>query len=146
MASEDDRYLCKNIYWCHLLYVREYWFDVAVVVAVIVQTYLHKWCQVINGLRNGLASVRPSHYLEQYRSSETIGLRPRDILLLNKTKQTFYQVQFILKQTRIQILHRVCASHYLNQWWLGVSWRFQNSSTILLANVHSRCVGLCHGI
>ena len=40
MASEDDRYLCKNIYWCHLLYVREYWFDDAVVVAVIVQTYL----------------------------------------------------------------------------------------------------------
>ena len=34
----------------------------------------------------------PSHYLEQYRSSETIGLRPKDILLLNKTKQTFYQV------------------------------------------------------
>ena len=37
----------------------------------------------------------PSHYLEQYRSSETIGLRPKDISLLNKTKQTFYQVQFI---------------------------------------------------
>ena len=29
----------------------------------------------------------PRHYLEQYRSSETIGLRPNDISLLNKTKQ-----------------------------------------------------------
>ena len=35
------------------------------------------------------------HYPEQYRSSETIGLRPKDILQLNKKKQTFYQVQFI---------------------------------------------------
>ena len=136
--------ICVNIYRCHLLYAREYWFAVAVVVvAVIVETCLHKWCQVIIALGNGLA---PSHYLEQYRSSETIGLRPKDISLLNKTKQTFYQAQFIWKQKRIQILHRVCASHYLNQWWLDVSWRFQISSTILSANVHSQCVGLCHGI
>ena len=42
-----------------------------------------------------------SHYPEQYCSSETIGLRPKDILELNKTKQIFYQVQFIWKQTRI---------------------------------------------
>ena len=42
--------------------------------------------------------------MEQYHSSETIGLRLKDILQLNKTKQTFYQVQFIWKQTRIQIL------------------------------------------
>ena len=41
------------------------------------------------------------HHLEQYRSSETIGLRTKDTLQLNKTKQTFYQVQFIWKQTRI---------------------------------------------
>ena len=40
-------------------------------------------------------------YLEQYRSLETIGLRPNDILQLNIMKQTFYQVQFIWKQTRI---------------------------------------------
>ena len=31
------------------------------------------------------------HYPEQYRSSETTGLRPKDILQLNITKQTFYQ-------------------------------------------------------
>ena len=29
------------------------------------------------------------HYPEQYRSSETIGLRPKDTLQLNKTKQIF---------------------------------------------------------
>ena len=46
------------------------------------------------------------HYPEQYRSSETIGLRPKDILQLNVTKQTFYQVQFIWKQTRIKILQK----------------------------------------
>ena len=83
-----------------MLYAREYWFAVAVVViAVIIETYLHKWYQVIIGLGNGLV-VRsaPSHYLEQYRSSETIGLRLKDISLLNKTKQTFYQVQFIWNQ------------------------------------------------
>ena len=33
--------------------------------------------------------LAPSHYLEQYRSPERIGLRPKDILLSNKTKQTF---------------------------------------------------------
>ena len=90
--------ICVKIYRCHLLFAREYWFAVAVVVvAVIVLIYLHKWCQVIIGL--GLGA--PIHYLEQYRSSETIGLRPKDILLLNKTKQTFYQVQYIWKETRI---------------------------------------------
>ena len=89
--------ICVKIYWCHLLYAREYWFAVAVVVvAVIVLTYLHKWCQVIIVL--GLGA--PSHYLEQYRSSETIGLGPKDILFLNKAKQTFYQVQYIWKKNK----------------------------------------------
>ena len=45
----------------------------------------------------------PSLNLEQYRISETIGLRPKDILLSKEAKQTFYQAQFIWKQTRIQI-------------------------------------------
>ena len=137
-------------------------------------------------------------------------------IIKQNEKKTFYLVQFIWKQTRIQLLHRVYASHYLmmtssngnifrvtgplcgeftgpgefptqrpvtrsfdvffdlrlnkrlskhswgwwfetlswslwrhhnvNQWWLDVPWRFQNSSTILSANVHSQCVGLCHGI
>ena len=39
------------------------------------------------------------HYPEQYRSSETIGLRTKDTLQLNETN--IYQVQFIWKQTRI---------------------------------------------
>ena len=86
----------------------------------------HHWFRKWLGVRSA-----PRHYLEQYRSSETIGLRPKDILILNKTKQTLYQVQSIWKQTRIQILHRVCASHYLNKWWLDVSWRFPNSSQFL---------------
>ena len=101
----------------------------------------HHWFRKWLGVRSA-----PSHYLEQYRSSETIGLRPKDISLWNKTTQTFYQVQFIWKQTWIQILHRVWASHYLNKWWLDVSWRFPNSSTILSANVHSQGGGLCRGI
>ena len=125
--------ICVQIYRCHSLYAGEYWFAVAVVVvAVIVVTYLpgHHWFRKWLGVWSA-----PSHYLEQYRSSETIGPRPKDILLLNKTKQTFYQVQFIWKQTRIQILHRMCASHNLNQWWLDVSWRFPNSNTILSPNV-----------
>ena len=78
--------ICVKIYRFHLLYAREYSFAVAVVVvAVIVVTYLHEWCQVIIGLRKWL-SVRlaPSHYLEKYRSSETIGWKPEDILQLNK--------------------------------------------------------------
>ena len=55
----------------------------------------HHWFKKWLGVRSA-----PSHYLEQYRSSETIGLRPNDILLLNKTKQTFYQVQFIFKTNK----------------------------------------------
>ena len=47
---------------------------------------------------------RRTDYLDQYRSSETISLRPTDILQLNKTKRTFHQVQFIRKPTRLQIL------------------------------------------
>ena len=63
----------------------------------------HNWFKKWLGVRSA-----PSHYLEQYRSSETIGLRPKDILLLNKTKLTFYQVQFILKQTSTNITLSVC--------------------------------------
>ena len=146
VASEDDWYLCKNLSISFALRERIlircccccccYCWDIFASVMPD-----HHWFRKWLGVR----SV-PSHYLEQYRSSETIGLRPKDISLLNKTKQTFYQVQFIWKQKRMQILHRVCARHYLNQWWLDVSWRFQISSTILSANVHSQCVGLCHGI
>ena len=111
--------ICVKIYRYHLLYAREYWFAVAVVVvAVILETYLHKWCLVIIGVGNGLASVRR----QATTWNNTAVQRPKDILLLNKTKQTFHQVQFIWKQTRIQILHRVWANHYLNQWWLDVSW------------------------
>ena len=47
---------------------------------------------------------RRTDYLDQYRSSETICLRPTHILQLNKTKRTFHQVQFIWKPTRLQIL------------------------------------------
>ena len=47
---------------------------------------------------------RRTDYLDQYRSSETICLRPTDILQLNKTKRTFHQIQFIWKPTRLQIL------------------------------------------
>ena len=147
MASEDDWYLCKNISMSFVLRERIlircwccccccYCWDIFAQVMPG-----HHWFRKCLGVRSA-----PSHYLEQYRGSETIGLRPKDILLLNKTKQTFYLVQFIWKQIRIKLLHRVYVSHYLNQWWLDVPWRFQNSSTILSANVHSQCVGLCHGI
>ena len=78
VASEDDWYLCKNISMsfalCQKILIC---IAVVVVVAVIVVTYLHKWCHVIIGL---------GHYPEQYRSSETIGLRTKDTLQLNKTK------------------------------------------------------------
>ena len=47
---------------------------------------------------------RRTDYLDQYRSSETICLRPTDILQFNRTKRAFHQVQFIWKQTRLQIL------------------------------------------
>ena len=48
-----------KIYRCHLFYAKGYWFAVAVVVAaVIVEIYLSKWCRVIIGLGNVLASVR----------------------------------------------------------------------------------------
>ena len=44
----------------------------------------HHWFRKWLGVRSA-----PSHYPEQYHSSETIGLRPKDISLLNKTRQTF---------------------------------------------------------
>ena len=44
------------------------------------------------------------HYPEQYHSSETVGLRPKETLQSNNTKQTFYQVQFIWKETKISML------------------------------------------
>ena len=59
--------LCEKILICIAV--------VVVVVAVIVVTYLHKWCHVIIGLATNL---------EQYRSSETIGLRTKDTLQLNE--------------------------------------------------------------
>ena len=46
----------------------------------------HHWFRKWLGVRSA-----PSHYLEQYRSSETIGLRPKDILLFeNKQEHKYY--------------------------------------------------------
>ena len=60
------------------------------------------------------------HYPEQYRSSETIGLRTKDTLQLNDTNislSTIYlKTNKNINARSIQILHRVYASHYLNQW------------------------------
>ena len=44
----------------------------------------HHWFRKWLGVRSA-----PSHYLEQYRSTETIGLRPKDILLLKKLNKHF---------------------------------------------------------
>ena len=99
--------ICVKIYRCHLLYAREYWFALLLVLLLLLLLLWHicisdvtsSWFRKWLGFRSA-----PSHYPEQYLSSETIGLRPNVILQLNETKQTFYQVQVIWKQTRIQIL------------------------------------------
>ena len=63
----------------------------------------HYWFRKWLGVRSA-----PSHYLEQYRSSETIGLRPKDILLLNEPKQAFYQVQYIKTNKNTNTTQSVC--------------------------------------
>ena len=87
---------------------------------------------------------RRTDYLDQYRSSETICLRPTDILQLNKTKRTFHQVQFIWKPTRLQILqekqilHRVYANHiYITkpQQQTRPNWRHKPPCEILLSHL-----------
>ena len=45
----------------------------------------HHWFRECFGVRSA-----PSHYLEQYHSSETIGLRPEDILLLKKRRNKHF--------------------------------------------------------
>ena len=101
--------ICVKIYRCHLLYARKYWFAL-LLLFVLLLLLLLLWHICISDVTSswwrkwlGFRSA-PSLYLEQHRSSETIGLRPNDILQSNETKQTFYQVQVIWKQTRIQIL------------------------------------------
>ena len=57
------------------------------------------------------------HYPEQYRSSETIGyvtIKQNEINILSST--IYLKTNKNINATRIQILHRVYASHYLNQW------------------------------
>ena len=47
---------------------------------------------------------------------------------------------------QIMAWHRPDDEPFLSQWWLDVSWRFQNSSTILSISVHSQCAGIWHEI
>ena len=108
VASEDDRYLCKNIYWCHLL-LRDF-----VVVVVVVVAYLHKWCQVIIGLGNGLAPNGLPGPIPQFRDNlfKTHGYFAIRQNETNISSSTIYlKTNKITNTTRTQILHRVYTHH-----------------------------------
>ena len=79
--------ICVKIYRCHLLYARKYRFALLLWLLLLL---LLLWHICISDVTSSL--IWPL-YPEQYRSSETIGLRRKDTLQLNETKQTFYQVQ-----------------------------------------------------
>ena len=86
--------ICVKIYRCHLLYAREYWFAVAVVVAaVIVLTYLHKWCQVIIGL--GLPGTIPQFRHNWFKTQGYFTIKQNETNILSSTI-------YLKKKTRIR--------------------------------------------
>ena len=87
---------------------------VVVVVVVVVVAYLHKWCQVIIGLGNGLAPNGLPGPIPQFRDNlfKTHGYFAIKQNETNISSSTIYlKTNKITNTTRTQILHRVYAHH-----------------------------------
>ena len=78
-----------------------YWFAVAVVVAaVFVETYLHKWCKVIIGLGNVLASVRrqaTTGKIPQFRDS---WFKPQGYFIIKQNETNILSSTIYLKTNK----------------------------------------------
>ena len=85
-----------------------------VVVVVVLVVYLHKWCQVIIGLGNGLAPNGLPGPIPQFRDNlfKTHGYFAIKRNETNISSSTIYlKTNKITNTTRTQILHRVYAHH-----------------------------------
>ena len=93
---------------------RDFVVVVVVVVVVAVVAYLHKWCQVIIGLGNGLAPNGLPGPIPQFRDNlfKTHGYFAIKQNETNISSSTIYlKTNKITNTTRTQILHRVYAHH-----------------------------------
>ena len=128
---------------------------VVVVVAVVVVAYLHKWCQVIIALGNGLAPNGLPGPIPQFRDNlfKTHGYFAIKQNETNISSSTIYlKTNEITNTTRTQILHRVYANHiYITkpQQQTRPNWRHKPPCEILLS--HLVVTGPCtdetkHGI
>ena len=114
VASEDDWYLCKNISMSFAL-CQKILICIAVVVvvvAVIGVTYLHKWCHVI--LVWPLPGTIPQFRDNWFKNQGYFTIKQNEINLLSST--IYLKTNKNINTTKIQILHKVYASHYPNQW------------------------------
>ena len=114
---------------------------VVVVVVVVVVAYLHKWCQVIIGLGNGLAPNGLPGPIPQFRDNlfKTHGYFAIKQNETNISSSTIYlKTNKITNTTRTQILHRVYAHHiYITkpQQQTRPNWRHTPPCEILLSRL-----------
>ena len=114
---------------------------VVVVVAVVVVAYLHKWCQVIIALGNGLAPNGLPGPIPQFRDNlfKTHGYFAIKQNETNISSSTIYlKTNEITNTTRTQILHRVYANHiYITkpQQQTRPTWRHKPPCEILLSHL-----------
>ena len=115
--------------------------DFVVVVVVVVVAYLHKWCQVIIGLGNGLAPNGLPGPIPQFRDNlfKTHGYFAIKQNETNISSSTIYlKTNKITNTTRTQILHRVYARHiYITkpQQQTRSNWRHTPPCEILLSHL-----------
>ena len=137
MASEDDRYLCKNIYWCHLLYV---------ILLLLLLLLLLLWHICISDVRsfclgNGLAPNGLPGPIPQFRDNlfKTHGYFAIKQNETNISSSTIYlKTNKITNTTITQILHRVYAHHiYITkpQQQTRPNWRHTPPCEILLSHL-----------
>ena len=107
--------ICVKIYRCHLLYARKYWFALLLWLLLLL---LLLWHICISDVTSSLVWPQPGTIPQfgdnWFKNQRYFTIKQNETNILSST--IYLKTNKKLNATRIQILHRVYASHYLNQW------------------------------
>ena len=103
--------ICVKIYRCHLLYARKYW----VALLLLLLLWHTRISDVTSSLVWPLPGTIPQFRDNWFKTQGCFTIKYNETNILSST--IYLKTNKNINTTRIQILHTVYASHYLNQWW-----------------------------
>ena len=103
--------ICVKIYRCHLLYARKYWFALLLLLLLLLLWHI---CisDVTSSLVWPLPGTIPQFRDNWFKTQGYFTIKHNETNILSST--VYLKTNKNINTTRIQILHRVYVSHYLN--------------------------------